>query len=192
MTNRKLEALRNLADRPGTEAEGRLAREILAKVEAKIGAGEDFTLAEGWEDFQDRIRDLSAEEAWTLIEKRIREHRAQPLPTHWKCACGMTIHCGQKCHNSTGHNRIQEQIRELFKKGDRVYYNRWAYSTNDPATVQGYVKPKPENHDHPWAWIRLKFDRLKSPRHVPIYSTAGWHLSHQPLSEAEARKLRQV
>ncbi len=35
MTGRKLQALRNLAERPGTEAEGKVAREMLAKAEAK-------------------------------------------------------------------------------------------------------------------------------------------------------------
>lgn len=41
MTARKLQALRNLAERPGTPAEGELAREILARLEAKQSPPED-------------------------------------------------------------------------------------------------------------------------------------------------------
>lgn len=36
MSRRKLEALRNLAERPGTEAEGRVARAMLAKHETAV------------------------------------------------------------------------------------------------------------------------------------------------------------
>lgn len=39
MTTRKLQALRNLAERPGTAAEGEVAKSMLAKAEAKSGAG---------------------------------------------------------------------------------------------------------------------------------------------------------
>lgn len=35
MNARKLQALRNLAERPGTEAEGKVARAMLAKAEGK-------------------------------------------------------------------------------------------------------------------------------------------------------------
>src|ERR1035438_7778096 len=35
MNSRRIEALRNLAERPGTEAEGRLARELLERAEGK-------------------------------------------------------------------------------------------------------------------------------------------------------------
>lgn len=33
---RKLQALRNLAERPGTEAEGKVAREMLDRLEPKV------------------------------------------------------------------------------------------------------------------------------------------------------------
>lgn len=157
---RKLEALRNLAERPGTEAEGRLAREILARLESS-----------------------SSEESLGEILGRFG------LPTHWKCACGSNVGVGEKCNNQFMHSFIQQNIRDRFKKGDRVYYNRWAYEINDPAVVTGYVKPAKEIGDHPWAWIRLKFDLLKNSRAVPIYSNRGWNLSHEPLPEALARIL---
>jgi hypothetical protein len=67
-----------------------------------------------------------------------------------------------------------------------VYYNKWPYDLNSPGTVTGWPKPDGRN----WGWRRIKVDHLKSARAVPIYSTAGWHLSKEPLDIAEAERLR--
>ena len=42
MNSRRIEALRNLAERPGTEAEGRLARELLERAEGKRTTEESY------------------------------------------------------------------------------------------------------------------------------------------------------
>lgn len=44
MTPRKLQALRNLAERPGTPAEGNLARELLDRHEAKLDGLKDYEI----------------------------------------------------------------------------------------------------------------------------------------------------
>lgn len=60
MNNRKLQALRNLAERPGTESEGKLAREILDRLERKLP--EDDSEATRWFWFEKylRTRDIVA------------------------------------------------------------------------------------------------------------------------------------
>lgn len=180
MTRRKLEALRNLAERPGTEAEGILAREILARVEAKQPPTDERTF---WEILEARAHGEATPEEFAAAMLR-------QYGTTWTCACGFKVRHGEKCLNLFGtHERIQVEIQTRFKKGDRVFYNCWAYAKNDPAVVVGYVRPKPENGSHPWAWITLKFDKLKSNRQVPIKSSRGWHLSHAPLGDDQARRL---
>jgi hypothetical protein len=63
VTQRQIEALRNLAERPGTEAEGRLARELLERVKVS-------TLAVG--DAVDRLQSvgLSPDEVRAEIRRR--------------------------------------------------------------------------------------------------------------------------
>ena len=152
MSRRKLEALRALAERPGTEAEGIVARQILARLEAKQG-----------------------------IPGRVEAKRYDHL---WECACGSILVVGEKCDNDLVHLDIQDEIRAKFKPGDRVYYNKWAYTANCAGVVAAYVRLKAPNGDHPWAWISVKFDYLKSARQIPIYSAKGWHLSHKPVDRA--------
>jgi len=81
-----------------------------------------------------------------------------------------------------------------FPKGTRVYYNYWGYKNNTPGTVVGMPRHLPYGtyrHDraHNWECIRIKFDHLKNPRNVPIYSHKGCHLSEEPLDDAEAFEL---
>ncbi len=72
-----------------------------------------------------------------------------------------------------------------FPRGTTVYYNYWAYLTNEkcvivgrePKTIQGQI------------WLRMQFDRLKQPRRVPVTSSKGCHISKTPLSEADAEYL---
>lgn len=191
---RKLQALRNLAERPGTEAEGALAREMLARLEEKRSEGhQDKPEWERplWRAFEDyRRADISTDDFIESMCRRIQWERDQPLPRKWVCACAARVPAGSICENTAGHAAIQQQIRERFKPGDRVYYNHWSYEANSPGVVRAYIRPKwRPNGDHPWAWISVKFDHLKNARQVPIYSRAGWHLSHKPLNEQERRAL---
>lgn len=199
VNQRKLDALRALAARPGTEAEGALARAMLARLELKADGFPYVSAApESIEDLIERFADRMypgtpySDEIADAMRRRREWEQAQPLPTHWTCSCGVRCQVGCKCSNTVVHDHIQMKIRERFKKGDRVFYNRWAYPKNDPGTVTGYLKPKLENGDHPWAWLNIKFDRLKSSRQVPIVSSKGWHLSHNPLSDAEAKRLGRI
>jgi len=155
---RTIRALEALAARPGTAHEGVVARKKLAELRKK--------------------------EIRTDIEHRVR---FEIHTTHvWHCPCGQVILGTGNCPNHSAHERIREEIKHRFKKGDKVFYNYWAYSANCTATITGYVKPDGTN----WAWIKVKFDHLKSGyRAIPIHSSKGWHLSHEPLPLWEAYTL---
>jgi hypothetical protein len=177
---RKIEALRRLAERPGTEHEGNVAREMLAKLEGQQSKPEapPPSAEELYRMFQSGIIDRDA--VFDGIRRRNEWDRDNP-PTHWKCACGSTIAVGDKCGMGWYHQQIQSEIRTKFAKGDRVFYNYHAYEPNCPGTVAGYCKMAPENGSFPWAWIRIKFDHLKSVRAVPIYFEGQCRLTHEPL-----------
>lgn len=165
MNQRKLEALRALAERPGTPAEGRLAKEILARLEGHAEVTEE-----------------GEKTSWYWFERFLKTHSNDDLLKGVRapsiCECGAKVPRGLRCANLVGHQRIAAQIRALFPRGVRVYYNYWAYPSNCPGTVSGY--------SHYWNWIRIKFDHLKNKRSIPIYSPAGWHLSMDPVEQWRA------
>lgn len=187
ISRRKLEALRNLAERPGTEAEGRLAKELLDRLTAKRADSHPQDERGIWKSFEDLCGGRATTEQFVEVLRRWeQERRSDPLPTSWECACGNRLPIGvNKCPAWMRHLEIQTEIRLRFSKGDRVFYNYWAYSENTPATVAAHVKVDRENGSYPWAWISLRFDHLKRARQVPIHSAKGWHLSHQPISRDE-------
>lgn len=191
MSNRKLDALRALAERPGTDAEGKLAREILERLEAKRDARHADKPEDErprWVAFEDYLHgDLTTDEFLEAMRRRVKWEREQPLPTEWVCACRSRVPIGAKCESTFAHLAIQQTIREKFKPGERVYYNKWAYDANCPGFVKAYVRLKEPNGDHPWAWISVKFDHLKNARQIPIYSAKGWHLSHAPVDRETLR-----
>jgi hypothetical protein len=152
---RKLDALRALADRPGTPEEGRLAREILERLEsspepewpAYLSAIPLYQVGNEVA-FRDFLRTGSMED----LERA----------TKWKtCPCGLANPQNEKCQNEIEHESIRARIMQMFPRGQRVFYNRWAYAPNCPGVVVGYSKD--------WNWVRIKFDHLKSPRSVPVY-----------------------
>jgi hypothetical protein len=163
MNRRRLEALRNLAERPGTEAEGQLAREILKRAEAEpseanpLGRFAQFMRSGSMDDLRDAVGPKT-------------------------CDCGTQHPAFTSCPNTAKHADIDAERRARFPRGTRVYYNCWAYSENCAGRVTGYPAQ--------WNWIRVKFDHLKSSRSVPIYSALGWHLSTEPLPREKARPLR--
>ena len=102
MKPRTLEALRALAERPGTAAEGIAAREILARLEAKHleDKPEDMGI---WSAFEAQCSgDISANEFLERLSAWERQQRAKPFATHWSCACGLLNPVGGKCHDQPG------------------------------------------------------------------------------------------
>jgi hypothetical protein len=159
---RKIAALRRLAERPGTEAEGIAARAALER----LGAS-DLSTTDPWELFRQFLRTGDMETLWEATKD------------HHICACGSAYARGTPyCSKLTKHWDIQAEIKRRFPLGTRVYYNKWAYTANDPATVVGYSQ-KPSN----WNCIRVQFDNLKTKRSIPIFEYDNWHLSTEPIPE---------
>lgn len=167
MNARRLQALRNLAERPGTEAEGKLAAELLKRHEAKHPEPHGI--------------DIMAEYARNGDVEAFPRRMRTEYPATFPCDCGMYYPLGGKCRNLDKHEAIRIEIRNRFRKGDRVYYNRWAYEKNSPGTVVGYVSLRNRSYGNLWGWINVKFDRLKNPRLVPIWSKDGCSLTHEPI-----------
>lgn len=166
----RIEALRRLAERPGTEHEGRVALKMLRKMESCIPG---FT--------EEEKEPLFAYQSYMRREMSVDEFVAalsRFCSQRWDCPCGDRVAAGEKCGNWMKHMSIQDRIRERFKKGDRVIYNYHAYPADCPGKVAAYVPIKRENGTYPWGWISVKFDHLKSARQVPIISAEGWHLKH--------------
>lgn len=112
--NRKLEALRNLAERPGTPAEGEVARRMYERERAKTPRAAS---SGNWR------------ERWSI-------------PEEFQCSCGRwyNIERDIRCQDTATHERIRSEIRATFPKGTRVFYNYRAYELNSPATVVGYTR----------------------------------------------------
>jgi hypothetical protein len=159
VSRRRLEALRALAGRPGTEAEGKLARELLEKAETQRSADPESC-------FADFLRTGSMDDLAAAVGTKT-------------CDCGARYPAFTFCPNTARHTEIDLEKRTRFPRGTRVYYNRWAYTANCPGVVTGPGKD--------WSWIRVKFDHLKNSRAIPIYSELGWHLSTEPLERGVQR-----
>src|SRR5208337_5001128 len=67
-----------------------------------------------------------------------------------------------------------------YPVGTRIYYCYWCYD-NDTGTM---CKQAPKWNHGQW-WMRIKFDRLKQPRWVPVTSELGCHLGHEPFKGNE-------
>ena len=184
MNQRTIDSLRRLAERPGTEHEGIVAREMLRKFEGKTSSLRDEDYETAYRRFA--RKEISIEE---FIESMRNRHWPLDIPTHWVCACGTTCRVTEKCGSHEAHADIQEQIRKRFKRGDRVYYNYHCYKLNCPGIVAAHIKPKRENGNYHWSWLSVRFDHLKSARQCPIYSAKGWHLTHDPLPTEEAERM---
>lgn len=160
MKRRKLQALRNLAERPGTEAEGAVARAMLEKAEAEQRTPEDA--------FADYLHTHSLDDLADAVSRK-------------RCRCGNRHPAFTTCPKTDFHASLDAEKREKFPRGARVHYNYWAYAENCPGNVVGYSKE--------WGWIRIKFDHLKHSRSVPIYTPLGWHLSTVPLDRETLRQI---
>jgi len=73
MKARRLQALRSLAERPGTPAEGEVAREMLAKLEAKRSAAYPAGEIEAWSLFGEYLHQKDME----ILRRAMREAAAR-------------------------------------------------------------------------------------------------------------------
>lgn len=154
MNQSTLDSIRRLAERPGTEHEGNVARAMLKKLEGRAG-------------FADKLRNGTLKS----LDDMLREHG---VPAEVTCPCGKSrkIFAGP-CQNHSGHAEIHSKVRSAFKRGDCVYYNYWAYEPNDPGIVAAHIPIITVNGTFPWSWISVSFDRLKSARRIPILNDFG-------------------
>lgn len=183
-----ISALRQWAERPDAGPEGIVARELLAR----HGSTPPTDARPTWDDRRLAMEAKAAEyERGEITQDELLEfmrwQNQQPLPNTWQCACGRMnpisrgVISTSQCSNNSEHERIRDEIRSRFKKGDRVYYNYHAYDPNCPGVVTGYVRPKPDN----WGWLCVKMDYLKNSRAIPIKTPNGWALTHEPILKEE-------
>jgi hypothetical protein len=105
--SRRLEALRNLAERPGTEAEGRVARAMYEKAKGKrVGH--------------------PTKVYWDEVDI---------LPERLMCDCGSRYWMFRGCTELAKHKLVREFGEVFFPPGTRIYYNCWAYAQNSPGVV---------------------------------------------------------
>ena len=161
-STRKLAALRALAERPGTKAEGEVAREMLQRLEAKQTPAEQV-----YAQFGDFLRSGSMDDLRRAVGEEL-------------CGCGNRYPAFAECPLTQHHEAVASEIRERFPRGTLVYYNCWAYSKNCTGIVSGYPRE--------WNWLRIKFDHLKTVRSVPVYCNGLWHLSSAPVDDETLRR----
>ena len=173
MNQDTIDALRRLAERPGTLAEGEAARAALKRLEGKIKPPPG-----------QRNPILDAAASFSAAMSKVRKESA-PIAF---CPCGSGNLAG-KCSDRNRHLGIQKDIRGFFKKGDRIYYNYDAYPRDCPGKVASFsaiwdkicMDPGKENGTFPWAWALIKFDHLKGLRRVPVWDQYGCCLSRKPV-----------
>lgn len=71
---------------------------------------------------------------------------------------------------------VTELDASLFPVGTEVFYCYWCYR-NDRAVVRSLPKTIQGQQ-----WIRMKFDRLKQARWVPVTSHVGCHIAREPFT----------
>lgn len=75
-------------------------------------------------------------------------------------------------------------IRSDWLKGKEVFYCYWCYR-NDHGVI---ASDKTQVHRGE-TWLRIKFDRLKQPRWVPVTSPLGCHIGTEPFTGNESETL---
>lgn len=73
-------------------------------------------------------------------------------------------------------------VPSKFPRGAVVWYCYWSY--RNERGVIACDAPKWIQGQHSM-WMRIKFDRLKQPRWVPVTSPLGCHIDTEPLREEE-------
>lgn len=78
-------------------------------------------------------------------------------------------------------------VRSDWPKGKEVFYCYWCYRNEHGVIASG----KTEVH-RGQTWLRIKFDRLKQPRWVPVTSPLGCHIGTEPFTGNEGETLYRV
>ena len=110
-SDRRIEALRALADRPGTEHEGKLAREILERLEK--ASPDEYTIFRGY-----LRREVSLDELLSRMKRQPLTPEEQMMVDEQERA--------RKRHE------LRLEIRRKFKKNDKVVWS------GKPGTITDY------------------------------------------------------
>lgn len=178
---RKLAALRNLAERPGTEAEGKVARAMLEKLTGREYApprppaperpitGGRFN-GEVWE-FLQPDGTWSTKPAWSTrpAQPRPKAPRKKPAPPK------VPEYFRDKV-------KLAMKVRQRFPIGTTVYYNAPGWASNSMGTVTGY---RPAGYK-----VRVWFDQMGGVKEVDACSSRGWHMTVLPMNEKTAAKMQ--
>lgn len=156
-SQRKIAALRALAERPGTEAEGEAAKAALKRL--GVSANPDQ-----WDAFRSHLRTGLMDDLSRAVGQKT-------------CPCGNKHPAFTQCPLTDFHDRIRQEMLQKFPRGTRAYYNEWAYADNEPCTVTGYSAD--------WNRVRVKFDNRKTISSVAFYNDGRWLLTSDPLTDAE-------
>lgn len=164
----RIEALRRLAERPGTEHEGLVARKMLKRLKAKTAT--------------------KPEPDSVPAKYRMAEFWNGGNPVVIQCHCGEMFTSRTPCEQSSRHERIRAEILSRFAVGDRVFFNRYGYLLNAAANI---IKVFDKAADK-WNSVQLKFEGSGKTKAITVlaYSIYGWHLSKSPLNFTEAGNLR--
>jgi hypothetical protein len=73
---------------------------------------------------------------------------------------------------------------QVFAPGVTVYYCYWTYRNE-----RGVICKQPPKTIRGEVWLRIKFEKYKQPRWVPVTSPLGCHLSYKPFEGDEQETL---
>lgn len=184
--SRRIAALRALAARPGTPAEGEVAQRKLEEALAKepVKAPRVYRRS----PLEDAIRDALFQQMGVRMAREaigrfysVRRAEApfcEPTGMPWfldrQCACGVDRAFDIKhCQNFEGHTQIEDMLSARFPLFTRIYYNGPSCVANRRGRVF--------MHSMQWNFLDILFDDSFTPIEVMAYSRKGWHVSIQPL-----------
>ncbi len=154
---RKIQALQNLAERPGTEAEGRVAREMLEKLTGKAySPSPPSTTAQRPQYYSNDYFAKRARDAAESARKARQSPPRKPEPSY----------VGDRL-------KLAIEVRERFPIGTKVFYNAPGYPPNASGIVMGFQRA---GH-----CVTVAFDFDGETAQIPACSSRGWHLTKQKM-----------
>lgn len=165
VSSRKLQALQNLAERPGTEAEGRVARAMLEKLTGRPYSQRERAQSDPFERFDKLWEDLKQK----CSTPPPRPRKAPAAKKKAKLPLWYTDPL-----------KRAQKVRERFPIGSVIYYNARGWPINTGGEVLGYER----------AGFRVRVEFFSGVQLVHACSDLGWHLSLNPVSPKQAAKLQ--